>query len=108
MTRKKNQPREKTMSSKTTETEESQIGDVRHFKSSEFIQIDPPTDAVIEMWRDLFRRGETWAVVEPLEDPLSERERNLYNILTERLAAHFALLGMTVQELNEPKKEEEE
>jgi hypothetical protein len=73
-------------------------GEVKHFKSTDFKMIDPPSDQLIGMWRDLFAKMNS----DPCEpDPLTPKERDLYDILTDRLSAHLAMLGYTEKVLDQ-------
>lgn len=78
--------------------EEYQVGNIRYLKSSGFQSFPDPSDEIIGMWRDLFEKmnGDPCA-----PDPLTEKERKLYDILTDRLTAHFSILGLTETILDE-------
>ena len=69
--------------------------EIRNIKWSKMTMIEPPSDAIIGMWRDLFNRANDLDIDDPRQDLLTENERKLYNVLTERLTEHLALIGYT-------------
>ena len=75
--------------------------EIRNIKWSKMTMIEPPSDAIVGMWRDLFNRTNELDIDDPRQDLLTENERKLYNVLTERLTEHLALIGYTETILDE-------
>lgn len=82
--------------------EEYQTGNIRYFKSSGLEPFPFPSDELIGMWRDLFRKQEGQV---DMEDPLQGSERKLFAMLTEKLMWH---LSITCVEYNETTTTEED
>jgi hypothetical protein len=80
--------------------EEYQGGNIRYFKSCGLEPFPFPSDELIGMWRDLFRKQEGAL---GMEDPLQGSERELFAMLTEKLKWS---LSITSVEYNEITKEE--
>jgi hypothetical protein len=75
---------------------EKQDGEIRFFRTKEMTALTHPSDELIKMWREMFRRS-----IECIEiNPFSEFEKKLYDALTMHLYYQLNFLSIT-QEFSE-------